>query len=182
VDIYGMHMDIVHTNNTWTEPRLRTPKGAADLEAAKDDRQMLELYRYVMPEVVVTNRECGEDETHYLADAGFSFMMGLKFDMTIYRCCGSFSDIPRYTEYLKELNALYHQHEKYLLHGRFVDTDGFTWNNPYVHVKGYLADDGTMAVVAWNPTADDREVAVVRNGHVFHVKVDAERVAVVEVG
>ena len=182
VDIYGMYMDIVHTNNTWVEPRLRTPKTAADLEAAKDDRQMLELYRYVMPEVVVTNRECGEDETHYLADAGYSFMMGLKFDMTIYRCCGSFSDIPKYTEYLKKLNALYREYAKYLLDGRFVDTDGFTWNNEYVYVKGYVAEDGTMAATVWNPTAEDQDVVITRNGKETRLTIKAELATAVEIG
>ena len=96
--------------------------------------------------------------------AGHSFTLGLRFDMTIFRCCGSFKDIPQYTEYLKELNALYAKYEKHLLRGKFVDTDGFTWNNPYVIVKGYLADDGTMAAAIWNPTGKQHNASAVAEG------------------
>ena len=56
--------------------------------------------------------------------AGFSFLYGLRFDMTIYRCCGSLRDIPRYAAYLKEISALYERYGDFLLRGRFVDGDG----------------------------------------------------------
>ena len=44
------------------------------------------MYRYTFPELVMTNRECGEDEVDYKAMAGYSFLLGLRFDMTIFRC------------------------------------------------------------------------------------------------
>ena len=142
VDIYSMWNDISHSGMTSPEPRLLTPEGAENIAQKKNDTRLLEMYRYTFPEAVMTNRECGEDENHYLANAGHSFMMGLRFDMTIFRCCGSLKDIPNYNAYLKELNALYARYEKHLLRGKFVDTDGFTWNNDAVYVKGYLAEDG----------------------------------------
>ena len=76
--------------------------------------------------------------------------------MTIYRCCGSLKDIPAYTAYLKELNALYHQYARYLLEGRFVDRDGFESDNPYVYVRGWKAQDGGLAVTLWNPTSREQ--------------------------
>ena len=181
-DIYGMHMDIVHSNGNDPERRLLTPAGAENLSAAKDDSKMIEMYRYTVPEIVVTNRECGQDENHFRAMAGHSFTLGLRFDMTIFRCCGSLSDIPQYTEYLKYLNALYHKYEKHLLRGRFVDTDGFTWNNPYVIVKGYLADDGTMAAAIWNPTGKPQTLDIVRNGATTTVAIAAEMTTAIEIG
>ena len=72
--------------------------------------------------------------------------------MTIYRCCGSLSDIPRYASYLAEVNALRASHADTLLRGRFVDEDGFAWDNRALRAKGYMGDAGQEAVVLWNPT------------------------------
>lgn len=160
VDIYGQSMDLAQGGGTAPDARLCTPERAEDLEAAKDDTRLLEMYRYTFPELLMTNRECGEDETNYLALAGYSFLLGLRFDMTIYRCCGSFKDIPNYTRYLKELNGLYHQYADYLLRGTFVDTDGFTCSNPYVLAKGWKGKQGGMAVTLWNPTEREQRVTL----------------------
>lgn len=160
VDLYGQSMDISHGANSQPDARLLDPVAAEDLDAARRDSRLTEMYLYTFPELLSTNRECGEDENHYRAMAGYSFLLGLRFDMTIFRCCGSLKDLPHYTEYLKELNALYRRYEKHLLRGRFVDTDGFTTDNPYVLVKGWRAEDGTLAVTLWNPTAHDRTVTI----------------------
>ena len=181
-DIFNQSMDITQVSNSTPDKRVRKPRTAADLEGAKDDQIMHEMVRYTFPEHVCTNRECGEDENDYKAMAGSSFLYGLRFDMTIFRCCGSFKDIPNYTAYLKELNALYHQYAKHLLRGKFVDTDGFTWNNPYVYVKGFQADDGSMAVTIWNPTGQNQDLEIIRNGNVTHLTIPAERATACEIG
>ena len=59
---------------------------------------------------------------------------------------------------------------------------GFEWDNEYVHVKGYLAQDGTMAAALWNPTGVDQEVTILRNGKATRVTVKAERATAVEIG
>lgn len=183
VDLYGQSMDIAHGANSQPDRRLLDPVTAEDLGAARKDYRLSEMYRYTFPELLTTNRECGEDECNYRAMAGYSFLLGLRFDMTVYRCCGSLKDIPNYTEYLKELNALYHQYEKYLLRGRFADTDGFTADNPYIFVKGWKAEDGTMAVTVWNPTAHDRMVTITNTltGKKTTVHIDAEMVTAVKI-
>ena len=160
VDLYGQSMDVSHGANSQPDARLLDPIAAENLDAARLDSRLTEMYRYTFPELMSTNRECGEDENHYRAMAGYSFLLGLRFDMTIYRCCGSLKDLPAYAAYLQQLNALYRTHAKHLLRGRFVDTDGFTTDNPYVLVKGWRADDGTLAVTLWNPTAHERRVTV----------------------
>ena len=183
VDLYGQSMDISHAVNAWPDERLLCPETAENLAAAGSDMRMAEMYRYTFPELLTTNRECGEDENHYRANAGYSFLLGLRFDMTIYRCCGSLKDIPNYAAYLKELNALYHRFGKYLLEGRFVDTDGFTADNPYVYVKGWRAADGSMAVTLWNPTGRDQRVKITaENGAVTEVTVGAELASAAEIG
>lgn len=183
VDLYGQSMDIAHGANSQPDARLLDPVTAEDLSRAREDRRLTEMYRYTFPELMTTNRECGEDEDHYRAMAGYSFLLGLRFDMTIYRCCGSLKDLPAYTEYLKTLNALYHRYEKHLLRGRFVDTDGFTADNPYVYVKGWRAEDGTMAVTLWNPTAHERVVHITSEatGRVTRVVVPAEMATAAEI-
>lgn len=163
VDIYGQSMDISHGSATIPDARLLSPETAGNPEDARNDVMLLEMYRYTFPELVMTNRECGEDEVHYKAMAGYSFLLGLRFDMTIYRCCGSLKDIPHYAAYLKELNGLYAQYADYILRGTFVDTDGFTNSNSLVFAKGWKSAAGGMAVTLWNPTGLGQQVTLTRD-------------------
>lgn len=176
VDIFGQSMDVAHGSNSTPDRRLLDPKTAGDLQAARDDEMLLEMYRYTFPELVMTNRECGEDENHYLAMAGYSFLLGLRFDMTIYRCCGSLSDIPTYAAYLKELNGLYTKYADYILRGTFVDTDGFTSDNARVYAKAWRSAQGGMAFTLWNPTDEDQAVTLTgADGRKITLTVPAER-------
>lgn len=183
VDIYGQSMDISHGICTHPDARLLNPVTAEDLSLQKTDSALPEMYLYTFPELISTNRECGEDEEHYLAYAGYSFLLGLRFDMTIYRCCGSLKDLPDYTAYLKELNALYRKYARHLLQGRFVDRDGFTWDNPYVYVRGWKASDGSMAVTLWNPTGHAQIVSIrhTDTGKTTTVTVPAEKAGACEI-
>ena len=178
-DIFGQSMDISHSANTQPPVRLRSPETAQHATDVRDDLFMPELYRYTFPELVATNRECGEDEESYKAMAGFSFLYGLRFDMTIYRCCGSLRDIPRYAAYLKEISALYEQYGDFLLRGRFVDGDGFTLDSENVLVKGWEGCNGGLAVSLWNPTGEDQVVNLrsCKTGRAVTIIVPAERVA-----
>jgi len=164
VDIYAQSMDLSQGNATIPDARLLQPETAGNPADARNDTTLREMYRYTFPELLMTNRECGEDEVHYKALAGYSFLLGLRFDMTIYRCCGSLKDIPNYTAYLKELNGLYHTFADYILRGTFVDTDGFQNSNPLVFAKGWRSAAGAMAVTLWNPTGDDQEVVLTADG------------------
>lgn len=183
VDLFGQSMDIAHGANSRPDARLCDPVRAEDPVGAAGDRRLSEMYLYTFPELRSTNRECGEDEENYRAYAGYSFLLGLRFDMTIYRCCGSLKDIPAYAAYLRELNLLYHRFEKHLLRGRFVDRDGIRWDDPLVFVRAWRAEDGTLAVTLWNPTAHDRTVRVTNEetGRVTEVTVRAEMAGAAEI-
>jgi len=52
--------------------------------------------------------------------------------------------------YLKGVCDFQRAHAKYLLRGRFVDTDGFACTHPALVAKRYVAADGTSAVCVWN--------------------------------
>ncbi len=183
VDIFGQSMDMAHSGHTGPDARLLSPETAGNPEDAKNDLQLNEMYRYTFPELLMTNRECGEDENHYLAHAGQSFLYGLKFDMTIFRCCGKLSDIPRYLTYLQELTALCRKYADYLLRGRFIDNDGFTADNAKVFVKGWKGADGKLALTLWNPTGNDETVHVTGDdGSTVTVTVKAEKATAVMLG
>lgn len=165
IDIFAQHMDISQGTRTRPMPDF-----------------MLELYRYTLPECIMTNRECGQDEDNYLLYANYSFIYGLRFDMTIYRCCGSLSDIPNYAAYLKKINEIREKYAKYLLMGHFIDNEGFTIDNPVIQAKSYMADDGTIAVALWNPGKTEEAVTVVHDGKAITYKMTADSINVAAFG
>lgn len=165
VDIFAQHMDISQGTTTRPKPEF-----------------LLEMYRYTFPECIMTNRECGEDEDNYKTYANHSFIYGLRFDMTIHRCCGSLSDIPNYAAYLKDINGLRETYGDYLLKGRFVDNEGFCCSSREgtVIAKGYLAADGRLAVAYWNTAEHETEAEVTGNGASHRILVGANQIGVLE--
>ena len=162
VDVLSQHMDICHGVNSFKQPQ-----------------DMVELFRYTFPELIITNRERGQDESDYRNDVNHTALLGLRFDMTIFRCCGALSDIPRYAAYLKEVNALRQKHADTLLRGRFVDEDGFSWDQKAIRAKGYVGDHGQEAVVLWNPTDVPVKTTVAfDNGVCAECLVEPQRLAV----
>ena len=133
VDIYGQHMDIVQSS-----------------AIKPQEKYLSELYRYTFPEIHVTNRGMSMDETGYIENINYTFIMGMSYDLTIFRCLGLPSEIPNYTAYMKKAIALRKEHAEYLIHGQFVDTDGFTVDHPALRCIGYKAADGSLGVAAWN--------------------------------
>ena len=146
VDIYGQSMDIVHSS-----PIIPC-----------DRKYFSELYRYTFPEIKVTNRNMAMDENDYKENINYTFIMGMAYDLSIFRCLGVPSEIPKYTEYMKEAIALRKANAKYLIQGRFVDTDGFSVDSPYLRCIGYVAEDGSLGVACWN-TAEEEVTFTLKN-------------------
>ena len=175
VDIYAQSMDLSQGSGTHPDARFLDPTSYRNPDAARGDTTLREMYRYTFPELLMTNRECGEDENHYRAYASYSFLLGLRFDMTIWRCCGSFKDIPNYAAYLKQLNALSDEYAEYMLEGRFVDTDGFTASNPCVLVKGWKNAAGKLGFTLWNYTDQPQVTRITTDdGQTLEVEVAPE--------
>jgi hypothetical protein len=148
VDVFGQHMDIAHSTAA----------------ARPQPRVFPAMYRYTFPEHVCMNRECGEDEDDYLTKANFSFVYGLRFDMTIFRCRGTLSDIPNYAAYLAKLNRIRDKYCDLLLEGTFVDDEEFELHNPSIVAKSYRAAE-RLAVVAWNPTSERQPLRIQAPGY-----------------
>ncbi len=62
--------------------------------------------------------------------------------------------------YLKSVCDLQRAYGKYLLTGRFVDTEGLTCTNPALVAKRFVAADGTSAVCVWNISAKATDVEI----------------------
>jgi hypothetical protein len=118
------------------------------------------MYRYTFPELILTNREHGQDESNYRFMINHTLSYGLRFDMTIFRCCGVPSDIPHYTAYLKEICGLMDRYAPYLMKGLFRDTDGFTIDDSEIEAHCFEAADHTHACTLWNRGCDTRTVTV----------------------
>ena len=167
-DAFSQYADLVHPAYVGSFPHPRS---------------FPELYRYTFPEQIFTNRECAEDETDYLTHANFTFIYGLRFDMTIFRCRGVLDDIPHYAAYLKGLNRLRKEYGYLLMRGKFVDDDGIRLDHASLLAKAYQAED-EMAVVLWNPTQHAEPFSLECPGYrlVKVVMVDAEQAILRELG
>lgn len=144
VDIFNQHMDIIQGTNHLSKPD-----------------EMIELYRYTFPELIITNREMGQDESNYRQAIGKTFLYGLRFDMTIHRCCGTLEDIPSYARELTKVNALREQNKQTLLEGFFCDEEGFTKDNEVVQAKSYRSRDNTLLSIAlFNPSKEEQTVCI----------------------
>ena len=162
VDIFGQSMELAHSSST--RPRSRGCRP--------------EMYRYTFPELNLTNRELGQDDSNYADRVNYTYLYGMSFDMTIYRCCGTFKDIPEYTAYMKQVIGLRRKNEKYFHFGRFIDTDGFTLTGDAedIEAKAYLAADGSIGVALWNCGKTARSFSVKIGDVCLPVRVEPDRV------
>lgn len=161
VDIFNMNMDIVQGTNKADRP---------------DD--LIEMYRYTFPEFVITNRESGQDQDDYRTMVNRSVILGLRFDMTIFRCCGLLKDIPLYRDYLVEVNRMLDEHKDTLLLGSFRDQDGFAIDNSLVKAKSFESKEGHLEVVVWNPADEDQQVTVELADRTVRLCVKAQSLAI----
>ena len=142
-----------------------------------------EFWRYTFPELVTTVRLDTPMNTR--AQANFAAVFGLRSEIELryrpdraYVLEGKVPIKPDYgtVNYFPDLKAMAsvapdaasrdlkavcdfrRAHAKYLLHGRFVDDEGFTCADSALVAKRFIADDGTSAVCVWN--ISDESVAV----------------------
>ncbi len=90
---------------------------------------MPELFRYTFPQHILTDRMTERED---LAEAGFAFLNGLRFNVEIDAARGSMARAPRLAGFLQALTSLYRRYAPWLLEGTFTDTDGVTTDNPAV--------------------------------------------------
>ena len=159
-DIFNQHMDLVQP-------------------VAIGPGTFPEMYMYTFPEIKLTNRNMALDQINYINNINQTFVHGLAFDMSIFRCNGTLSDIPEYTEYMTQVITLRNQYAKYLLNGTFIDTDGASTNNQNIIMKTYRAADGSIAAAVWNTSKTKQEFQIkTKEGKLIDASLDADSVAV----
>lgn len=141
VDVYAKSMDII-------QPATQKSRG-------NDAHEML---RYTFPELRITNRSMALDENKMLDNINHTFLYGLAYDLSIFRCWGTVRDIPNYAAYLKKVLALRKTYGEYFFHGTFVDEDGFTVSSRQFFQKAYKTADGRLGVAVWNGSSEDGAV------------------------
>lgn len=165
IDIYTQYMDLVQPG-PFTTKKDSTP----------------EMFRYTFPEVVMTNRNMALSEVDMRKNCNFTYLYGMAFDLSIFRCAGKPSDIPNYTAYMKTLIALRKRYADYFFGGTFVDEDGFTAKNGVFRQKAYRTADGRLGLAVWNDSgALATEIYTNKEtGNTQTVTLDAEQVTFVE--
>ena len=161
VDIYAQHMDIIQPPSFF----IRTSR-------------IPEVFRYTFPEIRMTNRNNALDETKYKDSCNNSFVYGLAFDLSIFRCAGTPEDIPTYTAYMKTIIALRKQYGKFFHYGKFVDEDGFEYDKKVFLQKAYVAPDGALGVAVWNWSDHEDTVTYTNTATGKQVSVTLEKDAV----
>ena len=143
-----------------------------------------EIFRYTFPELVTTTRNPTpmtlrsfvnyaavfglrhEIEIRYMPDRTYA----LEGKVPTKEDYGEVKNLPSLaamhaeppavaSAYMKAVGDFQRAHAKYLLHGRFVDNEGFTTASGLV-AKRFVATDGTSAVCVWNVTGKPVPVAV----------------------
>jgi hypothetical protein len=145
-----------------------------------------ELWRYTFPELVTTIRLpvpiALRDQANYVVTFGCRSEIEARYEPdraflvegkvpTKREDYGKVVDVPNLKalqsisrdaaeSYLKSVCDLQRAYGKYLLTGRFVDTEGFTCTNPALVAKRFVAADGTSAVCVWNISAKATDVEI----------------------
>ncbi|MDP0497863.1 MAG: DUF6259 domain-containing protein [Verrucomicrobiota bacterium JB024] len=139
-DITAQHADYVHN--------------------AVGGESFIEWFRYIFPEVILTDREI-RDDTNAEWLVNLSVVKGLRSDVEIYRCRKTIAEAPRYESWLMQVNTLRQKYAELLLEGRYVDTEGFVHSNATIIARAFRDsasknDDGDLLIVATQRHADEQ--------------------------
>jgi len=108
------------------------------LDAASSDSAMpfIDWFRYIFPEVILSDREI-RDDRDIERRVNHALLKGLRSDVEIYRCRRTIAETPHYRDYLHQANWLRQKYAELLLAGRYIDTDGFSLDNPAIAARAF---------------------------------------------
>ena len=143
-DITAQHADYIHSY----------PGGAnavnPDWEAKGEKPQVLQdfsFFRYVFPEVVVSNREI-RDLNDMVRRCNYLLVQNLVSDVEVYRCQRSIGALPEYQEYLGKVNAFREKHADLLRGAKFRSDALYTCSTDALYTAGHLAPDRSFVIMA----------------------------------
>lgn len=108
------------------------------------------IYRYTLPEVMVSNRLAHDEKPGYQRELKYAFVYGLLFDVSLYRGrVGSMEDCPGYSALVGKLTALREEYRDFFVDGRFdipsLELPDGIWGAEY-------SLNGEKILVVWNDT------------------------------
>jgi hypothetical protein len=106
----------------------------------------LEWFRYIYPEVIVSDREIYDDHD-VERRVNRALMLGLRSDVDVWRCRGTIRDTPLYRAYLTKADALRMKFTGLIMSGRYSDTNFFTLSNAAVDARSFRAGSRTAVVL-----------------------------------
>lgn len=139
-DVTAQHVDYVHG----LEGGCFIPSEWEKFESKVEPRGFLDWFRYIFPEVILTDREI-RDDTDIERRVNHAVLKGLRTDVEIYRCRKTIRETPHYAEYLTKVNRLRQKYAELLLEGRYVDTEGIKLSNPEIEARAFVS--GSKAAV-----------------------------------
>ena len=110
VDIAAAYCQFIHSNDGFS-PRDH------------GDRYFPQMFRQTFPEVIISNRGARDESPGFERNLKFAFMMGMRFDVEIFRCRGNLDDAPAYAKLVAELNQKRLQYKDFLIYGKFSLSD-----------------------------------------------------------
>ncbi|MDD5603080.1 MAG: DUF6259 domain-containing protein [Eubacteriales bacterium] len=175
-DLYSTHADAIH-GLTNCHPGETGDRAALNLGKTKGSRVLpfAEMYRYTLPEVIMTVR----NPKPYINPrmANFAFVFGFRYEMEL-RYLGDAKAIreDRYKawrEYAARVAGLRRQYWHILGLGQYVDEEGFENGNRVVTAKAFISENH-MAVALWNDTDKDERADIGAPGYRFAGAADLE--------
>ena len=109
--------------------------------------QDLSFFRYVFPEIPVSNREI-RDEKDMVRRFNYMLVQNLLADVEIYRCQRTIGEIPACQEYLAKLSEFRRKHSLLLKGAKFRSDADYSCDSNELYTAGHLAADGSIVIMA----------------------------------
>lgn len=139
-DVVAQYVDYVHGMTGGT-----ALSGAARPGVKPRSNGFLDWFRYVYPEVILSDREI-YDDTDVPRRVNHMLLLGLRSDAAVYRVRGTLRDAPQYRAYLGQATRLMTRYAPFLMTGTYCDTDFFQITNPEIDARSFRAGN-RLAVV-----------------------------------
>lgn len=160
-DITAQHCDYIHTLAGGSAVVNKKYMEKGEKPVVMFD---LSWFRYIFPEVVISNREIrdGEDVERRV---NRMIMQNLFSDVEIFRCQKTIAEIPAYQEYLAMANAFRKKHATLLQGARFRSTSLHEIDNSEMDSEGHIAPNSSIVIIVTQSHLDSAEAHVKVPGH-----------------
>ncbi|MBI4978707.1 MAG: hypothetical protein HZC28_14605 [Spirochaetes bacterium] len=128
-------------------------------------RGFIDFFRYLFPEIIVSDREI-RDDTDIERRLNHAVQKGLHSDVEIYRCRKTIAETPHYQARMTETNKFRQRQSALLLRGTYIDTTGFTCDNPDIDARAFVNGD-MMGVVICQSHKDSITAKIKAPGYVY---------------